>query len=169
MRDKGAVDNFSTRTGEGFQQEAAQAFEQTNMKDAEHQVHFLWYIYPNGFNSWNLKMCVIDEKQEAIARIRMAIDNDKKARLNLESTEDIAACEVPLGLESDSSKTWQLGSPEGKKMNFRLMAADLSKADPHYRDLDKRLRDFIACNMPKEAIQMRHEDDIYVSVDLLQI
>jgi len=36
--DKGTVDNFSTQTGEGFQQEAAQAFEQTNMKDAEHQV-----------------------------------------------------------------------------------------------------------------------------------
>ena len=34
-------------------------------------------------------MCIIDEKQEAIARIRMAIDNDKKARLNLESVEDI--------------------------------------------------------------------------------
>ena len=39
IRSKGTVDNFSTRTGEGFQQEAAQAFEQTNMKDAEHQVH----------------------------------------------------------------------------------------------------------------------------------
>ena len=38
IRQKGTTDNFSTRTGEGFQQEAAQAFEQTNMKNAEHQV-----------------------------------------------------------------------------------------------------------------------------------
>jgi hypothetical protein len=41
IREKGTVDNFSTRIGEGFQQEAAQAFEQTNMKDAEHQVCIL--------------------------------------------------------------------------------------------------------------------------------
>jgi hypothetical protein len=32
------VDNFSTRIGEGVQQEASQAYEQTNMKNAEHQV-----------------------------------------------------------------------------------------------------------------------------------
>jgi hypothetical protein len=38
------VDNFSTRIGEGFQQEAAQAYEQTNMKDAEHQVHIFLNI-----------------------------------------------------------------------------------------------------------------------------
>ena len=35
---KGTTDNTSTRPGEGFQQEAAQAFEQTNMKNAEKQV-----------------------------------------------------------------------------------------------------------------------------------
>jgi hypothetical protein len=38
IREKGTTDNCSTRTGEGFQQESAQAFEQTNMKNAEHQV-----------------------------------------------------------------------------------------------------------------------------------
>jgi len=38
IREKGTTDGFSTRTGEGFQQESAQAFEQTNMKNAEHQV-----------------------------------------------------------------------------------------------------------------------------------
>ena len=32
---KGTTDNTSTRPGEGFQQEAAEAFEQTNMKNAE--------------------------------------------------------------------------------------------------------------------------------------
>ncbi len=44
IRAKGTTDNSSTRTGEGFQQEAAQAFEQTNMKNAEHQV--------SAFNPW---------------------------------------------------------------------------------------------------------------------
>jgi hypothetical protein len=38
IREKGSVDNFSTRNGEGVQQEASQAFKQTNMKNAEHQV-----------------------------------------------------------------------------------------------------------------------------------
>jgi len=38
IQQKGTTDGFSTRTGEGFQQESAQAFEQTNMKNAEHQV-----------------------------------------------------------------------------------------------------------------------------------
>ena len=111
-------------------------------------------------------MCIIDEKQEAIARIRMAIDNDKKARLNLESAEDTVEGGAPLDLEPENSKTWQLGSPEGKKTNLRLTAADLSKADPRYRDLDKRLRDFIACNIPEEAIQLRYEDDVYVGIHL---
>jgi hypothetical protein len=107
-------------------------------------------------------MCVIDEKQEAIARIRMAIDNDRKARLHLEAMEDINGSEAALDLESESSKTWQLGSPEGKKMNLRVMAVDLAKFDRQYHSFDERLRDFIACNIPEEAVQMRFEDDVFV-------
>ena len=108
-------------------------------------------------------MCIIDEKQEAIARIRMAINNDKKARLDLESTEDIES-EVNVDPESKSSKTWRMGSQEGKKMNFRIMVAGLAEADPRYQNLDERLRDFIACNLPEEAVQMKFEDDINVSL-----
>jgi hypothetical protein len=114
-------------------------------------------------------MCIIDEKQEAIARIRMAIDNDKMARLNLESVEDdIVESKVELDLELKGLKTWRLGSQEGKKMNFRVMVADLAKADHQYHRLDERLRDFIACNLPEEAVQMRFEDDIYVSLVFTQ-
>lgn len=109
-------------------------------------------------------MCIIDEKQEAIARIRMAIDNDKKARLDLESIEDIIESEVKVDLESKSSKTWRMGSQEGKKMNFRIMVAGFAIADPRYHNLDERLRDFIACNLPEEAVQMKFEDDINVSL-----
>lgn len=110
-------------------------------------------------------MCVIDEKQEAIARIRMAVDNDRKAHLNLESTEDISKGEAALDLDLElaSSKTWRLGSQEGKRMNLRAMAVDLAKAEPQYYSLDEKLRDFIACHLPEEAVQMRFEDDIYVS------
>ncbi len=122
------------------------------------------YTLTNNF----CEMCVIDEKQETVARIRMAIDNDRVARLNLESTgEDTSETESTLDLESDrnGSNTWQLGSPEGKKMNLRAMAVGLSNTDPQYRFLDERLRNFIACHMPKDAVQMRFEDEVYVSLN----
>lgn len=38
IRRKGTTDNTSTRPGEGFQQEAAEAYKQTNKKSAEKQV-----------------------------------------------------------------------------------------------------------------------------------
>jgi hypothetical protein len=95
---------------------------------------------------------------------RMAIDNDRKARLNLECAEDVSESDAPSDLESSSSKTWRLGSQEGKKMNLRAMAVDIAQADTQYRFVDERLRDFIACNIPEEAVRMRLEDDIYVSL-----
>ena len=114
-------------------------------------------------------MCVIDEKQEAIARIRMTIDNDRKARLNLDSMEsNVTESEVVLDLESENSKTYRLGSPEGKKVNLCLMGADLGKINSQYCSLDERVRDFVACNMPEEVVQLRLEDIIYVSLDFLK-
>ncbi|KAF8575048.1 hypothetical protein K439DRAFT_1623878 [Ramaria rubella] len=53
---KGATNNYSTRVGEGFQQEAQQAYIQTNGKKVEG------------------RMITIDENQEAIACIRMTVD-----------------------------------------------------------------------------------------------
>ncbi|KAF8584946.1 hypothetical protein K439DRAFT_1646749 [Ramaria rubella] len=53
---KGATNNYSTCVGEGFQQEVQQAYIQTNGKKVEGQ------------------MITIDENQEAIACIRMAVD-----------------------------------------------------------------------------------------------
>jgi hypothetical protein len=115
------------------------------------------------------KMCVIDEKQEAIARIRSTIDNDRKARLNLDSMENATESEVAaLDLELEKSKTFRLGSPEGKKVNLRVMGADLSKVNSQYCSLDERVHDFIACNMPEEAVQLRFEDNIYVSLEFLK-
>ena len=110
-------------------------------------------------------MCVIDEKQEAIAQIRMAINNNKKALLNLASTEDAGEDGSALNLVSESSNTWHLGSPEGKEMNLCVMAVNLANVDLQYRSLNERLCNFIACNIPEEAVQMRFEDDIYVSFE----
>lgn len=161
IREKGTTDNFSTRIGEGFQQEAAQAFEQTNMKNAEHQV--------GAFDSWRcperpkflLKMSVIDEKQEAIACIRMAVDNNNLAQLNSDDSDD-SDLNVDPDMDSEESQHWQLGSPEGKKSNLRVMSAELGSEREEYKRLDERVRDFIACHMPEEA--MRYEEDIHVSL-----
>lgn len=105
------------------------------------------------------KMSVIDEKQEAIARIRMAVDNDKQARLDSDAPDDE---DVDLDLTSQS---WQLGSPEGKKLNLRVMSAELGRVHEEYRCLDEKVRDFVACQKPDEA--MRYEDDILVSLTKL--
>jgi hypothetical protein len=115
-----------------------------------------------------LKMSVIDEKQEAIACIRMAVDNDNLARLNSDDSEDgnvKLLCDVDPNMSVDSeseSQHWQLGSPEGKKVNLRVMSSELGSEREEYRDLDERVRDFIACHMPEEA--MRYEEDIHVSL-----
>ena len=114
-------------------------------------------------------MCIIDEKQEAIAWIHMTIDNNRKAHLELDSMENVTESEATLDLELESSKTWKLGSPEGKKMNLHVMGADLAKVDSQYCSLDERVQDFIACNMPEEAIQLRFKDNIYVSLEFLNI
>jgi len=43
IEQKGTTDNFCTRPGEGFIQEVKEAYEQTNKRDADHQVR----IYRN--------------------------------------------------------------------------------------------------------------------------
>ena len=106
-------------------------------------------------------MSVIDEKQEAIACIRMAIDNDKLVQLNSEAPDDE---DVDHNLDSQS---WQLGSPEGKKLNLRVMSAELGRTHEEYRCLDEKVREFVASHMPEEA--MRYEDDILVSFTKLPL
>lgn len=43
LRRKGCIDGYSTRPGEGFQQEVKQAYRQTNFKSVEAQVKYLIY------------------------------------------------------------------------------------------------------------------------------
>lgn len=107
-------------------------------------------------------MVVIDEKLEAIARIRMAIDNDTRARQIAPENE---ADEVATDSEPDESWQWKLGSPEGRKVNFRALVEDRSRTHREYRNLDQRLRDFIAFHFPEEALS--YEDEIFVSSPFL--
>ena len=113
-------------------------------------------------------MSVIDEKQEAVARIRTAVDNDNLARLNLDTLDDDDDMDElrDIGANVDSQH-WQLGSLEGKKSNLRVMSTELGREHKEYRHLDENVRDFITLHMPEEA--MRYEDDIYVSLFTVNI
>lgn len=112
-------------------------------------------------------MVAIDEKMEAIARIRMAVDNDIQAR-QIESGCD--AEEAPEAFTNNESnlQQWQFGSPNGKRANFRVLLNSeecLGTRHREYYDLDQRLREFIAFHFPEEALS--YEDDIFVSSPLL--
>ncbi|KIJ30554.1 hypothetical protein M422DRAFT_267894 [Sphaerobolus stellatus SS14] len=76
LRAKATTENYSTRPGEGFQQEVQQAYNQTNFRNAESQ------------------MAKIDENQEVIARIRMSVDDyDMKESL---FQEELNSTDGPL-------------------------------------------------------------------------
>jgi hypothetical protein len=108
-------------------------------------------------------MSVIDEKQEAVARIRMAVDNDNLAQLNLDTLDDDNDMDELRDVDVNvDSRHWQLGSLEGKKSNLRVMSAELGREHKEYRCLDENVRDFITLHMPEDAV--RYEDDIYVSL-----
>lgn len=105
-------------------------------------------------------MVVIDEKLEAIARIRMAINNDIQAR-QIQSEGKVEEVES----NNESNLQWQFGSPEGKTANFRVLLEDNLGTHREYHNLDQRLRDFIAFHFPEEALS--YEEDIFVSSSLL--
>jgi hypothetical protein len=117
IRQKGTTDNLSTRPGEGFQQEAAEAYEQTNRKRAETQVcdvstQLDTYLH-------GLQMVRIDENQEVIANIHMAIDdfNSLKAETQVGGGDGITNSP---NLESQNPQQhWIFGSPNGTQLNSR--------------------------------------------------
>jgi hypothetical protein len=105
---------------------------------------------------------MIDEKQEAVAQIRMAIDNDKLARQNSDALDS----EDPPETDEDSdlldSQNCRLGSREGRRSNLRVLSTELGTEQEEYKGLDERVRDFVTHYMQLEI--MRYEDDIHVSL-----
>ncbi|KAJ7899708.1 hypothetical protein B0H13DRAFT_2234203 [Mycena leptocephala] len=132
IQDKGTTNHGSTRPGEGFQQEAHEAYIRTNGKDAAHQ------------------MVRIDETQEAIARIRMKIDNYDKAQCESEEIEE-SLDETPV--DPQDAAHWAFGAPvPGHLMN--------SRGSLPFGNFDFRLRQFISETFPKEYIKF--EDTIMI-------
>ncbi len=110
-------------------------------------------------------MARIDEKQEAVARIRMAIDGDvaARAKIKAEADEDfeesalkpdlsVSSWAPPDGINGHSAH-WMFGSPE-KPINTRAIGPGMSDLEnPSFKDFDERLRDFLSVCLPDEAIR----------------
>ncbi|KIJ31105.1 hypothetical protein M422DRAFT_267313 [Sphaerobolus stellatus SS14] len=123
LRAKGMTDNYSTRPGEGFQQEVQQAYDQTNFRNAEPQ------------------MLKIDENQEVIARIRMSVDR-LDAQSSLEREELDSTDDGPLASPSETEAHWALGSPLSKCDPDRVEEAN--SQHPGFRRVTTRLTEFLS-------------------------
>ncbi|KAJ7264829.1 hypothetical protein C8J57DRAFT_1436238 [Mycena rebaudengoi] len=131
IHDKGTTNHGSTRPGEGFQQEAAEAYQQTNCKEVAPQ------------------MDRIDERQESIARIRMLVDDyDKEHRREAEEEVDIKETKGAV----NPSAAWKFGAPE-RRTNSRAFEQDSGSTLQPFPNFDLALRDFIAEHFPEDLVQ----------------
>ena len=110
-------------------------------------------------------MVRIDENQEAVALIRMAIDDYNYSQTSEVDFED-SANKLPTEPDSESyglsEQHWTLGSRSGTQLDSRAVEECLAPSNPNFVSFDQRLRSFIADNFPEEA--PRYEDLIYVSI-----
>ncbi|KAJ7511936.1 hypothetical protein B0H11DRAFT_2268883 [Mycena galericulata] len=131
---KGTSRNMNTRVGEGFQQEVAAQYKKTNGKNAEHQIS------------------VMDENEEAMARIQMAVDDWHK---NQEQDEQ----DPILGSSNaNASVHWQLGSADPRVTTVRMEAAE--QRNPLFRDFNLKLREYLAHHHPSHFV--RPDQDIQI-------
>ena len=106
-------------------------------------------------------MVKIDENQEAIALIRMAIDDENKAKTSQAQADRV----MELAKEPDSElhsleQHWTFGSPSGTRLDSRELEKILAPTNRDFLSFDERLRSFITHSFPEEA--PRYEDLIYV-------
>ncbi|KAG6806210.1 hypothetical protein H0H92_012225 [Tricholoma furcatifolium] len=123
-------------------------------------------------------MARIDEAQEAVARIRMLIDDSEKANKPSDEDIDVADSEnsqtlsnstlhpwdPPLGLGGHPPH-WTFGSPD-----LRVDSCDLEltfKDNPSFKSFDERLRIFLSTTLGEERLQF--EDVIEVSCALSNV
>jgi hypothetical protein len=101
----------------------------------------------------------IGETQEAIARIRMSVDNFDKAAHESEDTDDNID-ETPV--DSDANAHWAFGAPvPGRLVNSRALK-ETNGDSPAFRNFDFRLGGFISDTFPEENI--KYEDTIMLCI-----
>ncbi|KAI0313191.1 hypothetical protein OF83DRAFT_1065930, partial [Amylostereum chailletii] len=124
---KGTTNNFTTRPGEGFQQEAAESYEMTNHKNVEVQMNRR------------------DATQEAIAKIRMTVDDHDQALQQSASTAEEDATSQQRTSDgghsyseySDEAPHWTLGDSD------RLTTSRELEATLRFRSFHTKLVSFI--------------------------
>ncbi|SRR5260221_14136326 len=111
-------------------------------------------------------MVKIDENHEEIARIRMAIESDKEARVlevhgqaDSDSVEDHGSMSEIHG-QVTNEQHWTFGSPSGAQQESRELEKTISPTDHDYVSFNNCLRSFITHTFPENA--PRYEDLIYV-------
>ncbi|KAJ7044579.1 hypothetical protein C8F04DRAFT_1388930 [Mycena alexandri] len=134
---KGTSRNMNTRVGEGFQQEVEKMYQKTNGKNAEYLIG------------------VQDEREEAMARVKMAIDNWRQSQADAE-LEDSELTTIPA--VSASPGHWQLGSPEPLVSAHGLEVQRMN--DPAFRDFNMRLREYIAEYHPWSQVRLEQQIQI---------
>ena len=117
-------------------------------------------------------MAQIDEKLEAIAKIRMAVDIDVAAHARIDDkaaearistkTVHMSAWAAPDNVNGDAPH-WIYGSPE-TPINSHTLETDMcAQGNPSFMEFGDRLRDFLSLCLPDEAI--RYKDPILVSLN----
>lgn len=96
-------------------------------------------------------MVRIDENQEAIAYIRMAVDNDKKSRASQANSDEEDHTESSKEMELLTVKPhWTFGSPSTRS-DSRELEKILAPTNRNFVSFDERLRYFITSNFPEEG------------------
>ncbi|KAJ7161962.1 hypothetical protein C8R43DRAFT_1123671 [Mycena crocata] len=130
---QGTSRNMNTRIGEGFQQEVTKMYEKTNGKNAEHLISRQ------------------DENEEAMARIKMAVDRWQQSQTDL----DIDDSERELVTQPVSTAHWTLGAPDRSISVHRIEAE--RRGNGSFRNFNIRLREYIARHHPSHWVRLEQE------------
>ncbi|KAL1740762.1 hypothetical protein HDZ31DRAFT_46862 [Schizophyllum fasciatum] len=137
IRAKGTLNHASTRPGEGFIQEAAEAYSQTSKKNVDAQ------------------MTRIDENKEAVAQIRMAVNHDKAAARHAEEEGKQQTSPLTKLARIDAGKSWAFGSPSSGLVTSHQIETGRQE-DVGFHDFDMRLRLFLLQLFPDELVLSHH-------------
>jgi hypothetical protein len=100
-----------------------------------------------------LQICVLDENEEAMARLKMAVDEWRRGQVEVEELDLIGPATL------DSPAHWKLGAPESQISSHGLES--LNAGSPAFRGFNMRLREYLAHHHPLHAL--RFEDEIKVN------
>jgi hypothetical protein len=160
IRNKGSTPNTCTRPSEGFQQEVAETYKETNGKNTDIQVRTMHVPWALSLPNFGHQMTRIDENHEAIAQIRMTIVNcaptASQSEYDSESEETIGNRISKISLDASSAtlgnetsvvpehEHYTFGSPIRKiSTSHVLEAAQVGEGDEHFVHFDRKLRDHL--------------------------